>query len=43
MRKQENLEVALGDLIAALIDETVQFVPGEKVTHRWLLTCSGTS
>ena len=30
MRKQEHLEVTLGDLIVALTDETVQFVPDEK-------------
>jgi hypothetical protein len=33
MRKQEKFEVTLGDLIAALVDETVQFVPDEKAAH----------
>ena len=33
MRKQKTLEVTLGDLIVALVDETVQFVPDEKAVH----------
>jgi hypothetical protein len=33
VRKREKLEVTLGDLIAALVDETVQFVPDEKAAH----------
>jgi hypothetical protein len=33
MRKQEKFVVTLGDLIVALVDETVQFVSDEKAAH----------
>jgi hypothetical protein len=33
MRKQETLEITLGDLIAALVDETAKLVPDEKAAH----------
>lgn len=31
MRKRKNLQVTLGDLIAVLMDETLPFVPDEKL------------
>ncbi len=33
MRRGENFETTLGDLIAALTEETVQLVPDEKLAH----------
>ena len=33
MRKGERLDTNLGDLVAALTEETVQLVPDEKLAH----------
>ena len=33
MRREENLETTLGDLVTALTEETVQLVPDEKLAH----------
>jgi len=33
MRRAEQLDSTLGDLVTALIDETVELVPDEKLAH----------
>jgi len=33
MRTGEKLDTTLGDLVAALTEETVQLVPDEKLAH----------
>ena len=33
MVRVENLDTTLGELIAALTDETIQLVPDEKLAH----------
>jgi hypothetical protein len=33
MRREEQLDSTLGDLVTALIDETVELVPDEKLAH----------
>ena len=33
MRRGEQLDTTLGDLVTALTDETVELVPDEKLAH----------
>lgn len=33
MCREENFETTLGDMVAALTEETVQLVPDEKLAH----------
>ena len=33
MRRGEQLDTTLGELVTALIDETVELVPDEKLAH----------
>lgn len=36
MRRGEKLDTTLGDLVAALTEETVQLVPDEKLAHTFV-------
>ena len=36
MRRGEQLDTTLGDLVTALIDETVELVPDEKLAHTFV-------
>jgi len=36
MRREENFETTLGDLVMALTEETVQLVPDEKLAYTFV-------
>lgn len=36
MRREEQLDATLGDLVMALTDETVELVPDEKLAHTFV-------